>query len=144
LISSPHFKSSADWIRKRLREKISNAQIREALENLLSIGVIRKDEARGYALVNDTDLAKRDHIPSVAVRQHHAQMLQRAIESIAEQTVEERELIAWTLRLNPERLVEAKEMLRTFSKEFNDRFDDKNSDHVFQLNVQLFEHTMKL
>lgn len=56
LVSTRSFKPSLDWIRKRLRNKLSNYQVREALENLVAVGVIQKDQERGY-------------IPSIAVKQ---------------------------------------------------------------------------
>ena len=144
LIGTPGFKSDIDWIRRRLRGKVSNDQVREAIANLLAIGVIQKDPTRGYVMVDEANIRKMDNIPSVAVRQHHAQMLQRAAESLSEQSLEVRELSSWTLRINPAKLGDAKDALRAFAKEFNDRFDDKASENVYQLNLQLFEHTRKI
>ena len=144
LIGTPGFKNSFDWIRRRLRDKVTDSQITDAFKNLLSIGAIREDSARGYVMVDEANIRKRDDIPSIAVRQHHAQMLQRAVEALNEQTLEEREYQSWTIRIDPERIGELKELLRAFAKDINSRFDDRSSERVFQLNLQLFEHTKDL
>lgn len=141
LIASPGFVNSIDWIRLRLRQKVTGAQVIEAIQNMLRVGVIVEDKERGYRVPKKAGLRKIDGAPSLAVRQHHVQMIQRAADALKEQGIDLREFLSWTLRVDPERLPEMKECLRQFGYEFNSRFFDEKSNHVFQLNMQFFEHT---
>ena len=65
----------------------------------------------------------------------------RAREAIDEQKVERREFDSKCFRMDPNRMNQAKAELRQFRDRFFDDFLDRRSNHVFQFNFQLFEHT---
>jgi uncharacterized protein (TIGR02147 family) len=141
VVESPNFKNSEAWILKRLRGKVSAAQVTSAFQNMFALGLLLKDKSRGWKVREGANIRGSEDIPSEAIRQHHAQMMQRAMEALSEQNVNEREMLAWTLRLDPKRLPEVKNYLREMGREFNAKFSEPHSSNVFQLNVQFFQHT---
>jgi uncharacterized protein (TIGR02147 family) len=143
LIAAPNFKNSEAWVIQRLRNKVTGAQISTAFRNLYELNLIEKDKVRGWKVVDGANIRSTEDIPSLAIRAHHAQMMQKAIEALSEQSVDEREMFSWTLRLDPSRIPEAKAYLRNVGREFNAKFFDESSPEVFQMNVQFFSHTSK-
>ena len=68
-------------------------------------------------------------------------MLARAIESIDEDDFENREITSVTLRFDPDQIVAAKNAIRQFRDNFHKQFESIRSEHVYQVNLQFFEHT---
>jgi hypothetical protein len=48
------------------------------------------------------------------------------------------------MRIDPEKLPEAKKMLFDFLKDFSGQFESEDSSEVYQLNMQLFQLTEQL
>jgi uncharacterized protein (TIGR02147 family) len=142
LVTSPDFKEDYHLISQQLRKKATPTQIRKGFETLLKVGLLKRNSYSGELEIKTDSSHETTHdIPSEAIREHHRGMITRALEAIDEQSVEERHLNSLTLKLSKENYKMAKEDILNFVKEFNDKYHSKNSNHVFQLNVQLFEHT---
>ncbi len=67
--------------------------------------------------------------------------MQRAIEAVEEQDVSDRHFNSLTFKFDPKFMPEAKDKILTFVKDFNSRYQSEEASQVYQLNVQLFEHT---
>jgi uncharacterized protein (TIGR02147 family) len=134
------FRAEPEWIVKQLRRKITIGQASYALEILERIGVLGRD-ANGMLRPKVGFTESTHEIPSHAIRQHHKGMLQRAAEALEEQRVEERQFGSLTLRIDQKRLPEAKEALLKFLRHFHQEFESAESESVYQLSAQLFEHT---
>jgi uncharacterized protein (TIGR02147 family) len=139
LISTLSFKENLKWIRNRLRNKVTEAQITRAIDTLLKNGFVERD-TRGKLQVKQESVRTPTDIPQRAIRAHHKQMMLRAIEALEEQRVSEREISSITFKMDPKRLSEAKRQLCEFRDRFNKTFGG-NHDSVWQLNLQLFQHT---
>lgn len=140
LAYTPSFQPDPDWIVKRLRRKITPGQAAHALETLERIGVLGRDTSG--ALRPAVGFTESTHdIPSHAIRQHHKGMLQRAAEALDEQSVSERQFGSLTLRIDRQRLSEAKEALLNLLRQFHAEFECGDSEDVYQLSAQFFEHT---
>ncbi len=140
LVSTADFIEDHNWIIKRLRKKVTNSQITKSIETLLELGLIERD-ANGF-LKHSSHIIETSHeLPSEAIREHHKGMMQRAIEAIDEQDVLNRHFNSVTLKLDQKYLPEAKERILNFVKDFNSRYFTEGAEQVYQLNVQLFEHT---
>lgn len=142
LVSNKKFIEDNEWIYKVLRKKVSRTKINEAINSLISVGLLTRD-SQGHLVDSSPKTHIGNEIPSSAVRNHHRGMMERAIESIEEQDVKNRILQSVTLTLNKtHKLDEAFEDIKDFINNFNRKYsDDTNGDSVYQLNVQLFEHT---
>ncbi|MCB0386199.1 MAG: DUF4423 domain-containing protein, partial [Bdellovibrionales bacterium] len=143
LVATRGFRENPEWIQKRLRGKVTCAQITYAIKVLEDCGVVVRD-ARGQLRLTSKPWRAGGEISSVAIRRHHAGMLQRAQESFEEQTLAERLLSGLTFRIDPERIDEAKSVLSDFLESFNSQFHSEQSEDIYQLNLQLFAlSTMK-
>lgn len=141
LVSTPGFVEDAEWISKKLRNKVSPAKVRQAIENLLDVGILLRDDAGCLKSSGKGLETPNDEVISSALRNHHRQMLERAKESIDEQTLDQRYLNGLTLKIERSRIPEAKEFITRFMHEFGKEFSSKGTSDIYQLNLQLFEHT---
>ncbi len=142
LISTPGFIEDYDWIFKRLDRKVTPSQIKYAIDALLELGIVKRDES-GNLTPAERGVISPNDIPSSALKNHHTGMMERAAEALREKPVEERQISSLTFRMNPEDLPKAKERVFKFIQEFNEEFANDNGLEVFQLNAQLFGHTRK-
>ncbi|MGE0173274.1 MAG: TIGR02147 family protein [Oligoflexales bacterium] len=138
LVNCPGFKADPKWIKERLRGKITEHQATQALVALEKIGLIEKWK-KSYRTKGAIKSAF--DVPNPVLRGFHKQMLDKAKESVDEQGVAEREIVAITIQMAASRIDEAKNEIRSFLERFNKKFYDKGAESVFQLNTQLFSHT---
>lgn len=142
LIGSPEFKNDPQWISQKLKRKVSPTKVQEAIKDLIEIGMIelKPQTNKLQAKIGYTETTH--DIPSEAIRLHHLQMLQRAVEALEEQAVEKRHFNSMTLKIDNKKLPEAKKRILTFMRQFHEEFGEAEAKSVFQINVQLFEHTV--
>ena len=143
LIEMKDFVEDEEWIRKRLRKKVTPGQIRYALQTMSELGITERDD-QGVLRVKAKAWRSTNDIPSSAIRKHHAGMLELAVEALEEQSIHERQISGLTLKVKSERLDEAKKHLYQMMKDFNSKFFDEDGEEVVQLNVQLFQLTKSL
>lgn len=130
-------RSSASWIAERL--EIPRDEALSAVERLLRLGYLRKDEAGNWLPTEDFTATDTD-VPSRAQRGFHKQMLSKARVAIEEQPVAEREFLSLVLSMNAQDLPEAKETIRRFHDEFCARFGSgAGKDRVYCLGIQFHE-----
>lgn len=142
LANNPDFNADPQWISARLRNKISPKQARAALGLLIDRGLLAQDEKTGKVTVCQDYVETTHEMPSEAIRQHHRGMLTRALEALSEQSVSERLFNSITLNFKPEDLELAKKRIVDFNRAFHEEFGHNDSDTVYQLNIQLFSHTV--
>lgn len=129
------FQSDPAWIAEALG--IPELLAREAVSRLLRTGLLTERDGRLVASDDFTDTSSE--IPSEAIRRFHQQILEKAIDAIHLQSLEERELGAMVLAIRRDRIPEAKEWVRKVQKEFAARFgEDVERDEVYVLSTQLF------
>lgn len=141
LASTADFQDDPEWIRQRLKKKLTLKQVEAALETLVRLGVLQRDAETQRIVPDNRGLQTQTDIPSRAQRSHHKQMMELAMEALEEQDVTEREMTSLTLRFNPARMGDAKQAIRNFRNWFDTEFEDLNSSEVFQLNMQFFSQT---
>lgn len=143
MVSTPDFKEDYTLISQQLKRKVTPAQVRKGIETLIKVGMLKRNSKTGdlESKTADDSCETTHDIPSEAIREHHRGMITRALESIDEQSVEERHLNSLTIKFNQNNRAEAKAAILNFVKEFNKNFHDDNSNDIYQLNVQFFGHT---
>jgi uncharacterized protein (TIGR02147 family) len=112
----------------------------KAIQTMLDLGILERDGSRRLRVVKRR-ITTRSDVPDGALRRHHRGMLHRALDSIEEGDFHNRELTSVTLRLDPADVPAAKEAIRRFRDAFHKRFEAEGAGHVYQINIQLFEHT---
>ncbi len=142
LVSKKGFIPEVDWIFKTLRKKVSKAKIRKAIESLLRIELLKRTPEGGLEDSNPK-VHTGNQVSSSAIRSHHRGMMERALDALDEQSVKNRMFQGLTLNLDKKAdLPMAFEDIKQFIDQFNNKYSkDRVGDCVYQLNVQLYEHT---
>jgi uncharacterized protein (TIGR02147 family) len=141
MVAAPGFREDAEWISKRLRGKVSPEAVQHGIALMLRNGYLVRTREGLLKLPGADALESPTDIPSRDIRRHHAGMMQRAVEALVEQDVEARFFSAVTLRVSPEKFMDARKAVQEFCKSFNAKYSDEGADRVYQLSMQFFEHT---
>ena len=137
LLETKDFQSSSKWISERLN--IPDLRARICIDNLLEAKLILLEGKR--FVLNQQGLSTSEDISSQAIRIARRQDLELAQNSIDEISVELRDLSSSTMTLDPKDLPELKAMIRDFRKRFMLQAENKKSNEVYKLAVQLFPLT---
>ena len=143
LIKTKEFQEDYVWISKKLKSKITPAKAKSAIATLIKLGILDRRKS-GALYVKRESIESSNDIPSAAIKGHHKQMMERAIEAVYEEDVSVRQVNSMSFRIDPNLVDAAKEKVLQFIYEFNDEYGmDKAGGELYQLNVQLFGHTAK-
>lgn len=137
----PDFNEDPVAISQRLRKKVSAAQVKKALQLLIDTKMLVRDPLTQKLEPSVLHTETTHGITSEAIRENHKGMIKRALEAVEEQSVEQRHFNSLSLQFDAASLPEAKQKILDFVKEFNSEFNSDTAQQVFQLNVQLFEHS---
>ncbi|WP_412477730.1 DUF4423 domain-containing protein [Halobacteriovorax sp. RT-2-3] len=140
LISMPSFIEDEEWIYHKLRKKPTINQIKYAIETMLETKTIGRNDD-GRLIVQKEGLITTNDVPSSAIKRHHYGMINRALEAIEEQPVEERQITSVTMKVKQSDVSEAKKFIFDFIKDFNEKFSTNEANNLYQLNTQFFAHT---
>ena len=141
LIDLKDFCADPFWIAKRLGGKITSPQAKEAIEDLLALGMIQMSTSGVYTQTSGS-VTVQDDTKSVAVFDYHKSMIRLASEALRMKSQGLREMNGATIAIPKEKLPELKERIRAFRKEMNRLASSyENPDEVYQLNIQLFPLT---
>lgn len=142
LVSLKDFKLDIEWIFNKLRKKVPRKNIKSAIESLEKVGMISFDSQRGF-YDHEPKTHTGNDIPSSAIRHHHRGMIERSLEALEEQTIDERFFQSLTICMDKERdLTTAFEDIQKFVNQFNRKYSkDGVGKSVYQLNLALFDHT---
>ena len=138
LVDTRGFREDPVWIQYRLREKISHKEIREAIETLLHLGLLKRDERK--RLVYRQDVESTFDVPDQGLRKFHSQILERAERALMEVPVGDREISGSTITLKKEDVPKAKAILRQALEEIV-QLAGTGGDEVYQAEVALFPLT---
>jgi len=143
LIGNKNFREDPKWIAKKLAPKITEQQAKMALEELIQLGLIRRENSDLVQV--DSHITAPDDVVSTAVRKFHGDMSQRAAEALHRFKVELREITGVTFELSEENLGLVKEKIRKFRTELVEMTKKgSRASRIYQLNIQLFPLTERL
>lgn len=136
--------ADARAIRAQLRGEIALKDLKKTLAALVAAGFI-KSERGVYSRIlrKDEYVGSAPDIPSVTIRAIHRKQLERAMATLEEQSVGEREFISKTLIVPRARLPELKKKLREVLDEVGAQFiaPEAADGVVVQLNSQLYQQS---
>lgn len=125
-------------IAERLRPKISEAEVKKALDMLLELGLVKKASS-GRIVLSDAHLNAGGEKKTQAVRHFQRQILSLASESLERFPKEQRDVSTLTLAVDHTAFVEIREMLREFRQQVQKRVEDSTGpDRVMQLSMAFF------
>jgi uncharacterized protein (TIGR02147 family) len=128
------FKSDTKWIASQLG--ISQAEAKLSIERLLNLELLKVEDGK---LVKSTEqLSTTDkNITTPALKKNQKQFLEKAIESLENDPIEERNMTSMTMAIDPEKLPKAKEMIRNFNKTLCEFLESGKRKRVYNLGIAL-------
>lgn len=131
-------------ISKMIVPAVSPAKIRKSIALLIKLGLVYKS-AEGQWHASDKVISSEYEIQSVALKNYHTGMLERAKESLDYHTSEEREFQGLTVSAGKETIKLMKERIREFTDELLSMVAAENgkTDEVYQINIQVFPFKRK-
>lgn len=136
LAETEDFQSSDAWIARRLG--ITKNQAAEAIEKLLRLNMLDRDPRTGNLKATGQQFEAISPVASPALRKANRQNLELASQALENIPVNERDFTAMTLCMDPNRIEEARKMIKNFRRNFNRVMDAGRKKEVYKLSVQLF------
>lgn len=138
LVTRRDFKEDAEWIGAQLVPAIAAADAKRALETLIDLGLLVRNEA-GALTQADALLSTGPETRGVHIANYHRGMMQQAIDSIDLLGPTERDISSLTLCVGPGGLKLFKERIQRFRRELLElsALEDE-PEQVVQINFQLF------
>jgi uncharacterized protein (TIGR02147 family) len=132
------FKEDPEWISQRVKPEITVSQAKKALEDLIKLGLLKRDET-GKLIQSEANVATPDEVISVYLANYHVDMMSKAAESIKRFPREKREISSVTFGMSRENVRKIKEIIYECRKKILEiTTGDPASNSVYQLNFQLF------
>lgn len=128
-------KFDSRWIGKRLG--ISAAQARLAMERLKRLNMIAETDGVWKQTAKSFKIA--DHLSTPATRKFQKQIIQKSIESLENETLDERDHTSITLAMDPSLVPYAREQIRNFRRQLCHNLEKAGKPKmVYTISVQLF------
>jgi len=138
LVALPDFKNDPKWIASRLMPPISPAQARDALETLVTLGLLVRD-GRGRVRQADRLITTGSGPLGHHVVNFHRTMISQAAHALDHLPREERDISALTLGVSEHAFARLKERIETFRQELLQMAEiDGPPERVVQVNFQMF------
>jgi uncharacterized protein (TIGR02147 family) len=139
MVGLKNFVADSEWISTKLKKKVEPPEVKTALADLETLGLIRHDGKRwiqSYKAVSTSDDLKES-----ALFLYHSQMIQKARDAL-ELHPNAREFNGVTITIPRNQLPEVKKRIREFRKSLNEYLSQFSEPaDVFQINLQLFPLT---
>ena len=138
LVGCAEFREDPEWIASQLRPKITVAQARKAIDVLLELGVLERDE-NGTLVQGEPLLSTGPEVRSLAVGNFHRQMMERAAAAIEAFERTDREISGVTVALSREGFEMFKEKIHQLRAELLElSAEQREPTRVVQFNFQAF------
>lgn len=140
LVSHDDFEEDQDWIRKKLRNRISKKQVQEAIADLLNLGMLSRRE-NGKLYLNDELVQFTDtSLNYTIVNQIHGQMLDLSRESLFMDNYEDRSISNVVLACDSSHFPEIRQEIKEFRRHIMKKYgaNPQKVDCVLGMGLQLY------
>ncbi|HEX7479011.1 MAG TPA: TIGR02147 family protein [Polyangiales bacterium] len=138
LCASPDFKPDPRWIASVLRPAIEPAEAKQALDLLVTLGLLTRDE-QGRLRQADPVVSTGAETQNMNVRNYHAEMMRRAAAAMELFPATERDISSLTLCVGPLALAQIKQRIQAFRRELIELAEgERGRSQALQINFQLF------
>jgi len=127
----------ARWLARRLN--ISLIRATDARDRLMRLGIIEK-QGKSFRQVAPP-LSTTDDFLDLSIQKHHLQNLELAADKLNETPVDYREFTSVTLATHPQKIKEAKKLIRNFKRKLTRFLEDTDKTEVYTFSIQLFPLT---
>lgn len=139
MTSLADFKNDPHWISRRLENKVTSYQVKEAVNRLVNEGLLRID---GEKLVKThARLMTSKSRTSESIREHHKQVLQLALDATDKQDLTQRYYNSCAMTVDSSKLKEAVDLIVKFRGEMARLMESSSGDQTYQLGIQFFRLT---
>jgi uncharacterized protein (TIGR02147 family) len=129
------FNSDPKWIADNLG--ISQCEAKLAIDRLLNLELLRIEN--GKLVKSNEQLTTTDKtVTTPALKKNQKQFLKKATESLENDPIEERNMTSMTMAIDPEKLPEAKQMIRAFNKTLCEFLESGKRSRVYNLGIALY------
>ncbi len=136
LTFSDDFKSNAKWVASQLG--ISPITAKLAIDRMLDLRLLKKGP-RGQLLKTHKQLDTVDrHLSSPALRKGQKQFLEKAIESVENDSIDERDMSFMVMNIDPSKIPEAKKMIVHFRQVLCKYLESGKRGRVYNLQISLY------
>lgn len=134
------FSGNVEWIAQRLGNAVSPEVVRDSLDRLLRLGLLR-DAGDGRIERAVSAFTTPNNVPSAAIRSFHSQMLDRAKDALDAVPLAQRYFFGHTMPVDRSKLALAQDLIIEFRARFHKLMESKNPDSVYHLAVQFIPLT---
>lgn len=120
---------------------LTQAQVLRAIQNLERTNLLKR-EGKSLKVTHKSLITTRG-IPSPALREAHAQYIDKAKSALENFAPSERDITGITLPISHKNLNKAKELIQQFRSELSELLAQGDADSVYRLNIQLFPLTVQ-
>jgi uncharacterized protein (TIGR02147 family) len=142
MIALKGFHGDPEWIGRRLSPRLEAREVKDALEELLAAGLIRRT-ANGFRQT-DPDVTTDNEVKSFMVKSYHAEMLRLAARALDEVPAAERDVSAVCFAIRDADWPELKKRIQLLRKELK-ALEAKpgEGERIVQVNLQAFPLTRR-
>lgn len=140
MVQLKDFKENDSWISNRLNKAITPKEVKRAISIMLRLGLLKRDKNNQLIQINHQIETSAD-VPSEALKQFHEEMILLGQQAIRKIPLEQREVTSVTLNINPEKMIQAKQLIREFRIKFTELIEGNLGTETYQLNIQFFPLT---
>jgi uncharacterized protein (TIGR02147 family) len=139
LATLPGFKEDPEWIATALRPNISVKQASDAMELLLKLGFLRRDD-EGKLTSSPGTITTIPEVASIALMNFHKDMLGIAADSLRKTKAKNREISSVTVGISQDEMPVLKNEIIKFRHRILKIFSESTRDpnQVYQMHVSLF------
>lgn len=132
------FRGGYDAIGEMITPRVSGEKIKESVELLSRLGLLREDD-KGFWRLAEPHVHPGEKMPAEVVRRFQGQNMRLAERSLEEIPVDERDISSLTVTLKWSDLPRMREKVSEIRRQIQTLAQDcSEPDGVFQLNIQLF------
>jgi uncharacterized protein (TIGR02147 family) len=138
MVAIPGFKDDPDWISQHLVPPIKASEAKKALEDLLNLGLVKRDET-GKLIQSEALLTTPVEVSSAYIANWHKEHIKKAAESIDLVPREKRNISSASFGFSKKNIKLLKEMTDNFRKAVLLLASEQgDKDILMQLNIQVF------
>jgi len=127
------FESQSKWISKKLGITMNEAEI--AIERLIRVGLL--EEIDGIYEKKEDFVHTTSDIPSESIKTYHKQILEKSIDALYFQTVDQRDFSSINFKINKGDIPQIKERIKRFRRNMIEEFSADHGENLYTYSTQL-------
>lgn len=135
------FKHDAQWISNRLGKAVTPTMVNDAVRRLIRLNLLAETKDGNLRRNPKGQLKIGDETQSDAIQKFHLQMIEKALTSIKEQNLDQRDIRGMSFSLKKKDLKRAREIIQKAYQGLAKLTARGDGDETYQVNTQIFQLT---